>query len=123
MTEELNAKKEDYQDSKVELQDKTKTPREKEEAGADLITSLRVRDAPADLEVELKMDKSRLIEHQAEQQRQMNTALGKARGAGLKETKEKAEAAKTERDQAQQTLDQQQASFETLGQHNTKSQR
>ena len=42
--------KEDYQDSKAELQDKTKTPREKEKAGADLITSLPVRDAPAELE-------------------------------------------------------------------------
>ena len=42
--------KEDYQDSKAELQDKTKTPREKEEAGAELLTSLRQRAAPAEQE-------------------------------------------------------------------------
>ena len=42
--------KEDHQDWKAEIQDKTKTPREKEEAGGELLTSPRQRAAAAEQE-------------------------------------------------------------------------
>ena len=51
--------KEDHQDSKAELQDKTKTPREKEEAGGELLTSLRQRAAAAEQERDSAPDQER----------------------------------------------------------------